>query len=357
MRLCLIGLIVAALPGLSRADEVVLVAGGGTKPDNAPAKECRVIQPFASDFLADGSIVFVEMVKGERLRKISPDGLLTTLAGTGELGTPGRDGDAAQATFNGMHNLLVAPDGLIYLADTFNNRIRVYDPKQKTVSPFAGTGKKGYAGDGGPAAKAEFSQVSCIAFNQDRSKIFVTDIGNRRIRVVDLKTGVVNTFAGNGQKGEPKDGELAATQPLVDPRAVAADQLGNVYILERGGHRLRVVDSSGRIKTVAGTGKAGIGGDGGPALEARLNGPKYLVCDPDNTVLIADTENHQIRRYIPGKETIVLVAGSGKRGAAGLGGPASQLQMARPHGVITHPKTGEIYIADSDNGRIVKIVK
>jgi DNA-binding beta-propeller fold protein YncE len=340
-----------------QADQVVLVAGGGEKADDAPATQCKVIQPFACDFLADGSLVFVEMAKGERLRKISPDGHLKTLAGTGKLGKPGEDGPALQATFNGMHNLLVAPDGLIYLADSFNNRVRVYDSKTQTVKPFAGTGMARFSGDGGPALKAEFNQVICIGFDKDAKRMLITDISNRRIRAIEMASGVVSTFAGNGQKGEPKDGELAREQPLIDPRAVAADSKGNVYILERGGHRLRVVNPDGKIKTVAGTGKAGIGGDGGPALKAPLNGPKYLFCDKDDSVLIVDTENHQIRRYIPGQEIIRLVAGTGKKGSGGVGGDPLKLEMARPHGVITHPKTGEIYIADSDNGRIVKITK
>ena len=104
-------------------------------------------------------------------------------------------------------------------------------------------------------------------------------------------------------------------------------------------------------------GKAGKGGDGGPALMAPMNGPKYLSLDKDGSVLIADTENHQIRRYVPGKEIMELIAGTGKAGKGGVGGDPLKLEMGRPHGVIVHPKTGEIYIADSDNGRVLKIVK
>ena len=144
--------------------------------------------------------------------------------------------------------------------------------------------------------------------------MYVADIRNRRVRAIDMKTGVVSTFAGNGDKGVPKDGEPAKDQPLVDPRAVAADAKGNVYILERSGHALRVVTPDGKIRTVAGTGQKGIGGDGGPALKAALNGPKFVAIDRDGSVLIADTENHQIRRYVPGKETMELVAGTGKTG-------------------------------------------
>jgi YVTN family beta-propeller protein len=259
--------------------------------------------------------------------------------------------------FNGMHDLKIAPDRTVYLADTFNNRIWKYDPKTTQVAPFAGTGKKGFAGDAGPATKAEFSQTIGIALTPDGKKLYVADIGNRRVRAIDTTTGVVTTVAGNGSKGIPEDGKPAAQQPLVDPRAVAVDGKGNVYVLERSGHALRVVGPDGAIKTVAGTGKPGKGGDGGSALKAALNGPKYLEIDRDGSVLILDTENHQLRRYVPGKETIELVAGTGAKGAAGVGGDPLKLEMSRPHGVTVHPKTGELYIADSDNGRILKIVR
>jgi sugar lactone lactonase YvrE len=339
------------------ADKVVLVAGGGTEGDGSLARKAKLVQPFAVDFDKDGSIYFVEMVGGERLRKIDSEGKITTLAGTGKKGDAGDGGPAEKAEFNGMHNLVLAPDGTIYLADTFNNKVRKYDPKTKTVQIVGGTGKKGFAGDGGPAEKGEFSQTICIALSPDGKQLYIADIGNKRIRKIDLKSGMLSTFAGNGKAGVPKDGEAAEKEPLVDPRAVACDSNGNVYILERGGHALRVVDKDGKIRTVAGTGKAGVGGDGGPALKAAMNGPKFIWCDQQGAVLIADTENHQIRKYLPGKEEMQLLAGTGKKGAGGVDGDPLKLEMARPHGVTPHPKTGELYIADSDNNRIVKIAK
>jgi DNA-binding beta-propeller fold protein YncE len=161
--------------------------------------------------------------------------------------------------------------------------------------------------------------------------------------------------AGNGEKGVPKDGEDATKQPLVDPRAHAVDRDGNLWILERGGHALRVVDAAGKIRTVAGTGKPGRGT--GPALSAALNGPKHLCLDRDGTVLIADSENHRIVRYSPKTGTLSAVAGTGTKGAAGLGGDPLKAELAQPHGVHVHPTTGEIYIADSSNGRILKIIR
>src|SRR4029453_8848867 len=136
------------------------------------------------------------------------------------------------ATFNDMHGLAVHASGAIYLADTHNNRIRKFDPNTGEVPAFAGTGKKGYAGDGGPAKDAEFNGVFGIAFNRQGNKLYVADLGNRRVRVTKMETGVIPLVAGNGEKGTPKDRAQAKDSPLLDPRAVAADSHGRVYVLE-----------------------------------------------------------------------------------------------------------------------------
>ena len=338
----------------ARADTIVLVAGGDG-PDGSAATKAKLTQPFGVDFGPDGTTYLVEMAKGERLRAITAKGILVTLAGTGEKGDGGDGGKATDAKFNGMHSLAVGPDGCVYLADTFNARVRKYDPKAGTVTAFAGSGEKGFAGDGGPALKAKFGGCYCLSFDPAGKNFFITDLENRRVRKVELASGVITTVAGNGEKGVPKDGEDALKQPLADPRAHAIDAKGNLYILERGGHALRVVNAAGKIRTVAGTGKAGMGS--GKALEAAMNGPKHLCIDRDGSVLIADTENHRIVRYVPGDEKLVVVAGTGKKGSAGVGGDPLKCELAQPHGVIVHPKTGELYIADSTNGRVLKIAK
>ena len=332
-----------ALPRLPAAGTVTLVAADAT-----------IVQPFAIDFDADGRVVFVEMAGGERLRRVTKEGKVETLAGTGKKGLAPAVSPADKAEFNGMHALAIDRAGLVYLADTFNHAISTYDPATKTVTRVAGTGTPGFAGDGGPAAAAKFNQAINIAFNADQSLLYVADIGNRRVRVIDVKSKTIRTFAGTGAKGTPKPGEPATTQPLTDPRAVAVDAAGNVYILERGGHRLYRVGTDGKILAVAGTGKAGKGGDGGPALQAAMNGPKFLCIDRDESVLIADTENHQVRRYDPKSGAMTLVAGSGTAGGKFDADP-TKLELKRPHGVTVHPKTGDIFIADSDNGRLLKL--
>jgi DNA-binding beta-propeller fold protein YncE len=336
----------------SRAEQTTLVAGG-TGSEGEPAAKARLDGPFGVDFDRSGNMFIVEMT-GQRVLQVDPKGILTRLAGTGKKGNEGDGGQALKAEFNGMHSLAVAPGGDIYLADTWNNRVRKIDVKTGTIAAFAGTGEKGYSGDGGPAAKATFGGVYCLAFAPKGDKLYLADLDNRRIRMVDLKTAVVTTVAGNGEKGVPKDGADAVKAPLVDPRAVAVDGKGNVYILERSGHALRVVDSQGKIRTVAGTGKAGSGGDEGAALKAELNGPKHLCVDGNGDVLIADTENHLIRKYVTATGTIVRVAGTGKKGSGGVGGLPAKLELSQPHGIYAHP-SGVLYIADSSNNRVLKI--
>ena len=337
------------------ADRVVLVAGGGTATGAAPALETRLNTPFGVDCDATGTLFFVELT-GQRVCRIAPQGQLTVIAGDGQKGYSGDGDPAVKAQFNGLHNLSITPQGDIYLADTWNQVVRKIDSQTGLISTIAGTGENGFSGDDGPAVKAKFGGIYCVTVSPDGEKLYLADLDNRRIRVVDLQSGTVETVAGNGQGGVPLNNTLARDQPLVDPRAVMADQEGRVYVLERGGHALRVVDKQGQITTVVGTGKKGHTGDGGPAIEATLSGPKHLCLDRDGTVLIADTDNHTIRRYDPRTGRIDRVAGTGKVGTKGVGGPPDQVELNQPHGVFLHP-SGDLYISDSHNHRILKIVR
>jgi len=342
--------------GAGQADKLVVVAGGGTGGDGGPALQAKLSEPFAVGFDKAGNLYICEMAAGERIRRVDTKGVIATIAGTGKKGYSGDGGPAAQAAINGAHQLLVAPNDDVYIADTWNHCVRRIDAKSGVISTIAGTGKKGFTGDGGPAAKADCGGIYSIDLDRTGKHLYLCDLDNRRIRRVDLDSGIITTIAGNGQKGVPLDGADAKAAPLVDPRAVAVDQMGNVYILERGGHALRVVDPTGKIRTVAGTGKQGATGDGGDAKLATLNGPKHLCIDLDGNVLIADAENNLVRKYIPKEGKIVRVAGTGKRGAGGVDGPPEKTELARPHGVYVHP-SGTLYITDSYNNRILKLQK
>jgi DNA-binding beta-propeller fold protein YncE len=356
-------LLILAASGPADAGRLVLVAGGGSGGNGTPAATAKLVMPFGIDFAPDGTLCFVEMEGGERLRTIDARGIIHTLAGTGKKGSSGDDGPARKAAFNGMHSLAVGPEGVVYLADTWNRRIRTYNPKTGVVTAFAGTGAKGFGGDGGPADQAKFGDVYCLAFDAAREHLYVADLDNRRIRRINLKTGIVTTYAGNGKKGVPPDNAVATEAPLVDPRAVAVAPDGSVFILERSGHALRkTTPPDGRIQTVVGTGTAGAALEEGSPRKVQLNGPKHLCIETDGenyAVLIADTENHRVLRYAvrSGKPVVEVVAGTGKRGSAIVDGDPLRSSLFQPHGVAVHPRTGVIYIADSGNHRILKIEK
>ena len=325
--------------------EVTVVAGGGDGPDGSPALAAKLVVPFG--VAIDGSeILYIAEFDGGRIRKVDSSGNLTTIAGDGSKDYTGDGGPAKNATFNGLHTHVVTPEGDVYVADTHNHCVRRIDGKTGIIATIAGTGQEGFRGDGAPATKATFAGIYSIALNPSMDKLYVADLGNRRIRVVNLKTGMVDTVAGNGKRGVPNEGGLARNMPLVDPRAVAADRHGNVYVLERGGHALRVVTPDGKIYTVVGNGRKGA--LDGPGPLATLNGPKHLCMDLDDNIIIADAENRLIRKYDvkTGLVTTLLTAAPGANPAA------TPISLGRPHGVYVHID-GTLYIADSYNHRVL----
>jgi DNA-binding beta-propeller fold protein YncE len=325
-----------SLPMRARAERIEVVVGEGLK------------EPFGTAFDSRGTMYVVEMASGNRLLRVDAGGKLTTIAGRADGGYSGDGGPATSAQFNGPHNLAVLPDGDVLVGDTWNGAVRKIAMRTGTISTLPGFQV--------PVERARSAGPYCIALDPAGTKLYVANL--QQIHVVDLASGSARVVAGNGQKGRPEDGATATEAPLVDPRAVAVDRQGNIYILERGGHALRVVGSDGRIRTVVNaTGQRGATGDGGPALAATMNGPKHLCVDRDDSVLIADAENNIVRRFRPDNGTIERVAGTGKQGAAGVGGDPRECELARPHGVTVHPLTGELYITDSYNNRVLRVVK
>ena len=328
-------------------EQIYLVAGGQTKAVDIPATQALLKEPFGTAFDATGQMWIIEMASGNRLLKVNEAGVLSHVAGQSQVGFEGDGGPALAARFNGPHNLAIRPSGQILIGDTWNGRIREVDPKSNLVDSL-----KGF--------EVSFDQAKaagpyCITMGMSGKQLYVADL--RRIHRLDLETGISAVIAGNGSKGIPQNGSLAVDSPLVDPRAVAEDRLGNVYILERNGNALRVVRPDGKIETlVNSTGKKGPEKSRQePAIEAMMNGPKHLCVDLENRVIIADAENHLIRRYNPADGTLTRIAGTGVSGKEGVGGPPTACQLSRPHGVTIHPKTGELTITDSYNNRILVI--
>jgi len=345
-------------PALSAAGEsmvVVVVAGAPAKGQTPVGGELK--EPFAVDADRAGNLYIAELAGG-RVLKLDAGGRLSTIAGTGggAKGFAGDGGPAVSAQFNGMHHLVLDPAGDLLIADTWNCRVRKIDARSGVITTIAGTDTKGFSGDGGPATRAQCGGIYCLALDSPRKRLLLADLDNRRVRVVTLRDGRIDTLAGNGQRGVPADGGPARESPLVDPRAVACDAAGNVYVLERGGHALRMVDLKGRIWTVAGTGKKGPAADDVPALAATFNGPKHVCVDPQGDVIIADAENHVIRKLLVRQKRVIRLAGTGQRGAEGVGGPPLGAELNRPHGVFVDPR-GTLYIVDSENDRVLKLQK
>ena len=337
-------------------------------PQGRPAKQpaaAIVNEPFAVDFDASGRLYGVEFTRGNRVFRSA--GPLAADAGTtavefvagvfqqtGSKTPPIKAGaaEAGEVRFNGMHDLAIAADGTIYLADTFNHQIKVFDPQAGRVETVAGTGIPGFSGDGAAAAAARFNQPYCGSLSPDGSRLLIADIKNHRLRAINLKDGTVTTLAGNGMKGSPVDGAKAVESPLAGPRAVCEAADGTVYLVLREGNAL-VAIRDGRLRTVVNaSGKAGYGGDGDTGRDAQLSGPKYVCMDRQQRVLIVDTENHCVRRYDPDTEIIELVAGTPPRAGVEVGDDWKTTSLRRPHGARIAPD-GRLVIADSDNDRVL----
>ena len=332
--LCLLG-----IAAQSAEPKVTLIYGSWNPGEGGPltTQPNPLKQPFGVDLDAKGNVYIVEL-GGGRVHKLTPRNIFMTLAGDGSKSYKGDGGPAKAATFNGMHNVAVTPAGEVFISDSWNFCVRKIDMRGN-VSTAIGTGKRGFSGDGGPLRKAAFSYTMCITMNAAHDKIYIADIQNRRIRVADLKTGKVRTLAGNGKRGVPKDGAKAIEAPLFDPRAVAPDSKGNVYILERSGHALRVVRPNGNIYTVAGTGKRGK--KDGPGKQATLGAPKHICVDDADNVYIADEANDLIRKYDAKTGEVSTVLGHGK------------VKLDYPHGVTW--EKGKLYVVDTGHNRILRI--
>ena len=329
---------------------ITTIAGSGEYGfggDGGPAAEAQLSGPFGVAVDVAGNVYIADSFNN-RIRKVDSTGTITTIAGTGERGFGGDGGPAAGAQINLPYGVAVDGAGNLYIGDTENNRIRKVD-STGTITTIAGSGERGgFGGDGGPAAGAQLSDPTGVAVDV-AGNLYIADTENQRIRKVD-STGTITTIAGTGERG---DGGPAAGAQLGDPTGVAVDVAGNLYIAERDNQRIRKVDSAGTITTIAGTGVLSFGGDGGPAAEAQLSDPTGVAVDVAGNLYIADSFNNRIRK-VDSTGTITTIAGTGEYGFGGDGGPAAGAQLSGPFGVAVDV-AGNLYIADSFNNRIRKV--
>ena len=335
-----------------RQPTIATFAGDGVaghSGDGGPATQARLANPYGLVRGPDGALYVCE-VDNHIVRRIARDGTITTVAGSGHRGYSGDGGDALQASLNEPYEVRFDRAGNLHFVEMKNNLVRRVDAKTGRISTIAGTGAPGFSGDGGPAAQAKLNQPHSIQFDRD-GNLYICDIGNHRIRNVDAKTGVISTFAGTGAKTPTPDGAKFAEAPLNGPRALDFDLRGNLWLALREGNAVYKLDlKAGTLHHVAGNGQKGFTGHGGPARQATLSGPKGLSIGPDGNVYLADTESHSIRMIDVKKRTLELIAGTGERGAGPDGEPL-RCKMSRPHGIFVDAD-GSILVGDSEANRV-----
>ncbi len=328
------------------APRVRTVLGTGT----AGAGEGEVANPYGLAFAPDGALCFCDL-DNQRIRRIDRrSGRVTTLAGSGARGYAGDGGAATAASLNMPHEIVFDRAGHLYIVERDNHAVRRVHATTGVITTVAGTGVAGFSGDAGPAASAQLRQPHSLALHPDGRHLLICDVGNHRIRQLDLMTGLLTTWAGTGERAATPDGAPLAGTPLNGPRTLVFDRRGDVYLALREGNAIYRID--GRTATlhhVAGTGQQGYTGDGGPARTATLAGPKGLAWHRD-TLYIADTENHVIRAVDLRRGRIGTVLGTGRPGDGPEPDPR-QCALDRPHGLLVD-RRGALYVTDSEAHRI-----
>ncbi|MFN0084883.1 MAG: hypothetical protein ACKVX9_05805 [Blastocatellia bacterium] len=350
--LVLMGLLGVGIHARVGHRRIVTFAGtgqAGYSGDGGAAIRAKLDNPFGIVRGPDGAL-YVCDTNNHAIRRIAADGTISTIAGTGKRGYSGDGGPATRAELNEPYEVRFDRRGDLYFVERLNHAIRRVDRRTRVITTIAGTGRPGFSGDGGPANQAMLNQPHSIQFDL-RGNLFICDILNHRVRRVDSTSGVIRTFAGTGEKAATPDGAKFAAAPLNGPRAIDFDREGNMWLALREGNAVYKLDmKSGAIHHQAGTGKKGFTGNGGPAKEAALSGPKGLSIGPDGNVYLADTESHSIRMIDLRRKTIELIAGDGASGDGPEGDPLT-CRMARPHGVFVD-RDGSIFVGDSETHRV-----
>ena len=331
---------------------ITTVAGTGTSGYSGDAGQATSAQlniPWGIAVDTSGNLYIADEINN-RIRMVATNGTITTIAGNGTNGYAGDGSAATSANLNYAAAIAVDGSGNVYISDTGNHVIRKR-AAGGTITTVAGTNVAGYYGDGGAATSAQLNLPLGLALDT-AGNLYIADAYNSMVRKV-ATSGTITTVAGSTLSGFGGDGGAATSAQLRGPFAVTVDAAGNLYISDTFNHVVRKVAADGTITRVAGTGTRGYSGDGGLATEAKLNYPEGLAVDSAGNLFIADSLNCRIRVITP-SGMITTVAGTGKFGSLGDGGPATSAQLNTPSGVALDA-AGNLYIADSQNSLVRRL--
>ena len=353
-------LLAVALPAFAFAQApqftISTVAGTGKRAgfsgDGGPALKAQLNKPTAVAVDSTGILYIADHQNG-RIRKVDENGIITTVMGTGS------DTLQPQGVLPGLETNLVRAYGIavdandnLYVLSRGHHKLFKLDA-EGMATRIAGTGEPGFSGDGGPAIDAQLQSSNHLVAN-DAGNLYIADSGNRRIRMID-RQGVITTIAGTGEHGFGGDGGPATEALMTGGSAIARDAAGNLYVADFENHRIRKVDTDGIITTVAGTGDHLFNGEGLPATESNIGEPTGVACDQEGNVYVADQVNNRIRVVTP-DGLMYTVAGTGKRGYEGDGGPAEAARINVPD-IICVDGEGNVYFPDYLNHVVRKLTR
>ncbi|MGI8785519.1 MAG: IPT/TIG domain-containing protein [Acidobacteriota bacterium] len=336
------------------------VAGTGVQSledFEGPATQAELSYPQGIAIDAQGNLLIAD-TGSNRIRRVdAKTGIISTVAGRhSSMFGSGFDGDGRAATsalLNGPKGITVDAQGNLYIADTGNNRIRRVD-SSGFITTIAGNGQGGYSGDGVPATATALNLPKRVTLDSS-GNIYIADTDNHRVRKINAANQTISTIAGNGQEGLAGDNILATNSSLRFPHELAFDSAGNIFIAESGHHRIRKIDTSGVITTLAGTGERGSSGDGGPASAATFEFPQGIVLDAAGQIFfIADTDNHRIRRIDSGGIIGSFAGGASQNAFLGDDGPAWRAALSKPYAIAVD-SANRLFIADSENSRVRRV--
>ncbi len=349
----LIMLSASVIPAEAQPGYITTVAGGGTGGDGGAAVAAALLQPGAVAVDAAGNL-YIADTDAQRVRKVnSSTGIITTVAGNGSAGSGGDGGAATAATLNYPVGVAVDSGGNLYITEFFGQRVRRVSSATGVISTYAGNGTQAFGGDGGAATAASLDSPWGVSVDPV-GNLYIADSGNNRIRKVTAATGVISTIAGSSS-GFSGDGGLATAATLAEPTDVSVGGDGNFYIVDFGNNRIRkIIASSGIISTVAGDGSAAFGGDGAQATSAQINQPYGVAADPAGNIYIADSYNHRIRYVAAATGVISTIAGTGTALFGGDGGLAINASFELPLDVAISGGS-DLLIADYGNARVRRL--